>query len=214
VPQSARAQWRQGGDERSISRSVDRSGPSGDSAALGRLLELYRNYLRLVARSLIGVALRVKAEPSDLVQETFLKVHREFAGFAGQGEPEVIAWLRRILGRTLADHVKHHRRKGRDLQRQESPDQLLERSDAAVHRALASHASSPSNGAVRREQAVLLADAVDRVPPDYREVFILRALEHIPLEEIAARIGRSVGAVRMLWTRALERLNKMLETQA
>ena len=61
----------------------------GDSAALGRLLELYRNYLRLVARSLIGVALRVKAEPSDLVQETFLKAHREFAGFAGQGEPEL-----------------------------------------------------------------------------------------------------------------------------
>ena len=185
----------------------------GDEAALGTLLELYRNYLRLVARSLIGVALRVKEEPSDLIQETFLKAHREFAGFAGQGEPELIAWLRRILATTLADHVKHHRRKGRDLQRQESPDQLLERSDAAVHRALASHASSPSNGAVRRERAVLLADAVDRLPPDYHEVFILRTLEHVPLEEIAARMERSEGAVRMLWTRAVVRLNEMLENQ-
>jgi RNA polymerase sigma-70 factor, ECF subfamily len=185
----------------------------GDDAALGTLLELYRNYLRLVARSLIGVALRVKAEPSDLIQETFLKAHREFAGFKGQGEHELIAWLRRILATTLADHVKHHRRKGRDLQRQESLDQLLERSDAAVHRALASHSVSPSNGAVRREQAVLLADAVDRLPPDYREVFILRTLEHVPLEEIAARMGRSEGAVRMLWTRAVVRLNEMLENQ-
>jgi RNA polymerase sigma-70 factor (ECF subfamily) len=185
----------------------------GDSAALGRLLELYRNYLRLVARSLIGVALRVKAEPSDLIQETFLKAHREFAGFKGQGEHELIAWLRRILATTLADHVKHHRRKGRDFQRQESLDQLLERSDAAVHRALASHTASPSNGAVRREQAVLLADAVDRLPPDYREVFILRTLEHIPLGEIAARMGRSEGAVRMLWTRAVVRLNEILENQ-
>ncbi len=118
----------------------------GDPAALGRLLELYRNYLKLVARSLIGTALRVKMEPSDLVQETFLKAHRDFAGFEGRGEPEVMAWLRRILARTLADQVKHHRRKGRDLQRQESLDVLLDRSDETIHLALASYAASPSVG--------------------------------------------------------------------
>ena len=186
----------------------------GDEAALGTLLELYRNYLRLVARSLIGVALRVKLEPSDLVQETFLKAHREFAGFAGQGEPELVAWLRRILSRTLADQVKHHRRKGRDLQRQESLDALLDRSGLTIQNALASHASSPSEGAVRREQTVLLADAVSELPPHYREVFILRTLEHVPFEEVAVRMGRTVGAVRMIWTRALERLNARLEGEA
>lgn len=186
----------------------------GDPEALGRLLELYRNYLKLVARSLIGTALRVKVEPSDLVQETFLKAHREFAGFAGRGEPELIAWLRRILARTVADQVKHHRRKGRDHMRQESLDVLLDRSDATIHQALASYAGSPSEGASRREQAVLLADAVNQLPPDYREVFILRTLEHVPFEEVAVRMGRSVGAVRMLWARALERLNRLLENEA
>src|SRR5437588_11266054 len=101
----------------------------GNESALGQLLELYRNYLRLWARSLIGAALRVKLEPSDLVQETFLKAHREFAGFAGQGERELVAWLRRIMARTLVDQVKHHRRKGRDYRHEESLDLLLERSD-------------------------------------------------------------------------------------
>ena len=61
---------------------------------------------------------------------------------------------------------------------------------------------------------MLLADAVSQLPPDYREVFILRTLEHVPFEEVAVRMGRSVGAVRMLWARALERLNRMLENQA
>jgi RNA polymerase sigma-70 factor (ECF subfamily) len=186
----------------------------GDAAALGRLLELYRNYLKLVARSLIGAALRLKVEPSDPVQETFLKAHRDFAGFAGRGEPELIAWLRRILARTVADQVKHHRRKGRDHMRQESLDLLLDRSDAAIHQALASHAGSPSERASRREQSVRLADAVAQLPPDYREVFILRTLEHVPFEEIAERMGRSKGAVRMLWARALERLNRELEAEA
>jgi RNA polymerase sigma-70 factor, ECF subfamily len=186
----------------------------GDPAALGRLLELYRNYLRLVARSSIGTTLRVKLEPSDLVQETFLKAQREFASFAGHGEHELVAWLRRILSRTLADQVKHHRRKGRDYQRQESLDLLLERSAETLEHALASPSGSPSERASRREQAVLLADAVSRLPPDYREAFVSRTLEHVPFEEIAAKMGRSVGAVRMLWTRALERLNRMLENEA
>jgi RNA polymerase sigma-70 factor (ECF subfamily) len=185
----------------------------GDESALGRLLELYRSYLRLVARSLIGSTLRVKLEPSDLVQETFLKAHREFTGFAGQGEHELVAWLRRILARTLADQLKHHRRKRRDYQREESLDLLVERSEQTLRHALASPSDSPSERASRREQAVLLADAVGQLPPDYREAFILRTLEHVPFEEIAAKMGRSVGAVRMLWTRALERLNKLLESQ-
>ncbi len=63
---------------------------NGNAGAHGELLELYRNYLRLVARSLISSALRVKLEPSDLVQETFLKAHREFTQFGGHSEPELV----------------------------------------------------------------------------------------------------------------------------
>jgi RNA polymerase sigma-70 factor, ECF subfamily len=70
-----------------------------------------------LARTLIGAALRVRLEPSDLVQETFLKAHREFEGFAGRSEPELMAWLRRILARTLADQIKRPRRKARGYQR-------------------------------------------------------------------------------------------------
>ncbi len=185
----------------------------GDDAARGRLLELYRNYLRLVARSLIGGALRVKLDPSDLVQETFLKAHRDFGQFGGATERELTAWLRRILVRSLANQVKHHRRQARDQLRQESLDHLLEHSDRTLQLALAARSPSPSEAASRREQAVLLADAVDRLPADYREAFVLRTLEHVPFEEIAARMGRSTGAVRMLWARAVKKLNEMLEEQ-
>jgi RNA polymerase sigma-70 factor (ECF subfamily) len=183
----------------------------GNESALGQLLELYRNYLRLVARSLIGHALRVKLEPSDLVQETFLKAHREFAQFAGRSEPELVSWLRRILVRSMANQVKHHSRQARDHQRQESLEQLLDRSSTTIHQALATSVGTPSEQAIQREQSVLLADALSHLPDDYREVFIQRTLEHIPFETIAAEMGRSVGAVRMLWTRAVKRLTQMLE---
>jgi RNA polymerase sigma-70 factor (ECF subfamily) len=186
----------------------------GDEAARGRLLELYRNYLRLVARSLIGGTLRIKLDPSDLVQETFLKAHRDFDQFAGGTERELVAWLRRILARSLANQIKHHRRQARDHLRQESLEHLLEKADSSLQSALATRVLSPSEAASRREQEVLLADAVNRLPPDYREAFVLRTLEHVPFEEIAVRMDRSTGAVRMLWARAVKKLNQMLETES
>ncbi len=187
------------------------SARGGDEAARGELLEHYRNYLRLVARSMISSTLRIKLESSDLVQETFLKAHRDFSQFAGGTERELVAWLRQILARSLANQVKHHRGLGRDHRRQESLERLLDQSSGAIQDALAAHAPSPSEAASRREQAVLLADAVDRLPTDYREAFVLRTLEHVPFEEVATRMGRSTGAVRMLWARAVKRLNHMLQ---
>jgi RNA polymerase sigma-70 factor, ECF subfamily len=187
---------------------------AGDLSARGRLLELYRNYLRLVARSLIRAPLTLQLDASDLVQETFLKAHRDFAQFAGSAERELVAWLRQILVRTLANQAKHHRTRGRDQRRQESLDVLLDRSSLAIQQQLADSIASPSSHAVQREQAVLLADALARLPADYREVFILRNLEQVPVDEIATRMGRSPNAVRKLWGRAMVALKQAMEAHS
>ena len=186
---------------------------AGDAAALGQLLELYRNYLRLIARSMIGGAPGLKLEASDLVQETFLKAHRQFADFAGREEPEFIAWLRRILVRAVADQARYHRAGVRNRRREVALEDLLDRAGGAAQQALADSFPSPSSMAVRRERSVLLADALEKLPADYRTVFVLRNIEHIPFNEIAVRLGRSPGAVRVLWTRAMQRLNALLEEQ-
>jgi RNA polymerase sigma-70 factor (ECF subfamily) len=183
----------------------------GDQEALGQFLELYRNYLRLQARTLIGSALRVRLDPSDLVQETFLEAARDFGHFAGSTEGEMVAWLRQVLVRNLADQVRRHQSRKRDARREESLEALLDRSSQQVQDALVTGISTPSAQVRRREQAVVLADALAALPPDYREVIVLRHLERLKFDDIAARIGRSSGAARMLWTRALERLHRILE---
>ncbi len=188
-----------------------RSTRAGNALARGRLLDLYRHYLRLMARSLTAATLQAKLDPSDLVQETFLKAHHEFDQFAGATEPELVAWLRQILVRNIADQAKHHRRQGRDLRRQESLEAALDRSDAAVQRALAAPLTSPSARLEKRERAVLLANALEKLPTDYREVFILRSLEHVSVEQIAGRMGRSANAVYKLWFRAMAALKHELE---
>ena len=184
---------------------------AGDRGALGRLLELYRNYLRLLARLQIDHRLRGKADPSDLVQEAFLAAQRTFAQFRGTSERELVDWLRQILASKLVDLARRYLRTGhRDvrLERQLADD--LENSSRVLGQALRDPQSSPSERAARREQAVLLADALKALPKDYSEVIILRHLEGLSLMEAAARMGRSVDSVKKLWVRGIAQLRGIL----
>ena len=70
--------------------------------------------------------MRVRLDASDLVQETFLKAHREFASFLGATEAELVAWLRQILARNLTDLVRRFKAAGaRMVRREQSLDDLV-----------------------------------------------------------------------------------------
>jgi len=187
---------------------------AGDAEALGALLVFYRNYLSLLARCQVGTLVRLQMNPSDLVQEVLLEANRDFKAFAGSSEQELVAWLRQILARSLADFVRRHNAARRDWKRNQSLEIMLERSSLMVHEALGAGISSPSAQVSRREQAVILADALSRLPADYREIIVMRHLDRLKFEEIAARMQRSAGAVRKLWTRALIKLRAELEEPA
>jgi RNA polymerase sigma-70 factor (ECF subfamily) len=179
--------------------------------ALDRLLESYRHYLRLLARTGIDVSLRGKADPSDLVQETLLKAHQNFPEFRGGSEAELAAWLRQILVRNLTDLVRRYRRaEARNVAREQSLEQLLGKSSQALDRFVA-NGSSPSQSAQRRELGVVLADALAKLPADYREVIVLRSLEELEWKDVAAQMKRTQGAVRLLWARALKQLKPLIE---
>jgi RNA polymerase sigma-70 factor (ECF subfamily) len=183
----------------------------GDAATLGDLLELYRRYLALLARVQIGRRLQGKVDASDLVQETFLEAHRNFPRFRGDHEGQLICWLRQILAAKLADLVRHYLgTKGRDPRLEREIEDAFGRSSLLLDGGLIAPQSSPSHQAVRREQAVLLADALDQLPDDYREVLVLRHLEENTFPEVARRMGRSLDSVQKLWMRALARLRQVL----
>jgi len=66
----------------------------------------------------------------------------------------------------------------------------------------------PSARVQRDEEGILLATALMNLPEGYREVLVLRSLKGLPYEEVAQRMERSPGAVRMLWVLALARLKE------
>jgi RNA polymerase sigma-70 factor (ECF subfamily) len=183
---------------------------SGDRDALGRLLAMYQSYLTILVRIQIGRRLRRKADPADLVQETFLQANRYFDRFRGTTEAELIAWLRQILASRLSKLVGRYSTRARDIRLEQEMGAALDKSSHAMDRALVAPHSSPSQRAARREQAVLLADALDRLPQDYREVIILHHLEGLPFPEVARYTGRTVDSVKNVWTRALAKLRRSL----
>lgn len=185
---------------------------SGDGAALGRLLELYRHYLGLLARAQTGRRLQGKVDPADILQETYMVASRDFGRFRGGSEGELLAWLRRILAGVVANQVRHYLgTKRRDVRLEVELAGDLDRSSRAFDRALVARQSSPSQRASLRERAVLLAEALGRLPGDYREVIVLRQLEELAFPEVAARMGRTEDSVKNLWARALARLRRELD---
>ncbi len=156
-----------------------RQARAGDESARGRLLESYRDHLAATAQSLLDPSLRSRVTSSDLVQETLLEAHRDFGDFTGAGEHGLAAWLHKILERNLADQADFHHATRRDVRRERSLDAEPESSAPAVLDTLASPISSPSTQAMRREEADALAEALERLPADYRTVFILRIVATI-----------------------------------
>jgi RNA polymerase sigma-70 factor (ECF subfamily) len=188
---------------------------AGQEETLGELLEHYRGYLTLLARVQIGRRLQGKADAADLVQETFLEASRAFPRFRGVSEPELTLWLRQILAGCLAHLLRRYLgTQARDVRLERTLEHELDQSSAALHMGLAADQSTASQHVARREQAVQLAEALDLLPADYREVLILRHLEGLTFPEIAARLGRTIDSVEKLWARALGRLRRAFEGES
>jgi RNA polymerase sigma-70 factor (ECF subfamily) len=177
---------------------VVRAAQAGDAETLGRLLQDFRPYLLRIANAELPAWLVPKAGPSDVVQETLVEALSCFARFRGQSAAELQGWLRTILLRQVAQATQHY---AATRKRQ------VEREDVLPAEALAAAQSSPSSHAARQEQVEAVRRVLERLPEHYRQVLVWREWEELPFAEIAARMGRSVDAVRMLWWRGLERFN-------
>ena len=180
---------------------------NGDETARAKVLERFQPWLRLLARLQTEKDFQGKFDPSDIAQQTLLEACRDLPKFRGRSEPELLVWLRQILAHVLGHESRRFRgTQQRDIGREVSLEQSLAQSSLRLGAILADQGPTPSQLAIAREQEVILANVLERLSPDYREVIILRNLHELPHEEIARRMGKSVGAVRMLWVRALAQL--------
>ena len=174
-------------------------------------LEVFRDYLTLVARRELAPDLAAKVGASDLVQETFLAAGRDISQFAGGSPARLRCWLEGILRHLLANTRRHYRgtRKRRvdlevgvDRGKDEAGEDRVARVSAS--------ATSPSGRAMRHEREEALRAAMLGLPEHYRQVIRWHHQERLSFEANAARIGSSSEAARKIWGRALLRLRQEL----
>ena len=174
----------------------------GDREALGNLLLSFRPYVRKIAGDLREGQRANTVDDSDLIQDAFLEVQRSFAGFRGTTVAEFVAWLRTIVlrstNRTLRGRVTSEPGPHAGIESLEKSAEALEDSG-----------SSPSDQAIRREQAARITEALAHLPKDMQQVLHARHVEGLSHGAIAELMGRSEGAVRVLYVRSLSRLREL-----
>jgi RNA polymerase sigma-70 factor (ECF subfamily) len=173
-----------------------------------RPLESFREYLRLLARMNMDPRLQGRIDPSDIVQQTLLKAHEKQDQFRGKTNAERAAWLRTILANQMADALRKFRRQ--QGTRERSIDEALEESSARLDAWLAAEQSAPSQGIVRQERLLEMAEAMAKLPEDQRTALELRHLQGLSVPAAAERMGKSPSAVASLLYRGMKSLREMM----
>jgi RNA polymerase sigma-70 factor (ECF subfamily) len=175
-------------------------GRAGDRAALDELFARWRPLLRLQAGQALGSELCARVDPSDVVQEAWAQAWKDLDQFRGVSEGEWVNWLRALVAGHAANQRRDHHADKRSLVRERSAPGV-ERPDPGP---------GPATSALLREQDARLAAAIEQLPDDMRAVVVGRVFHREPFEALARTLGRSSGAARVLWTRALRRLRQLL----
>lgn len=163
-----------------------RRAKAGDREALGRLLDRHEPELRRRLEPKVRVLSR-KLGVSDVIQSSFLQVIRHFSSFRGESETEFAAWLWRVLENRLKYRQRFYG---------------AEKREGDVPRPPPPNLPSPSSGLSRGEDLRILAESLDALPEDQREVLLLKVADGLSHDAIAERLSRSPGATRMLLSRA------------
>ncbi len=181
----------------------------GSTEALGKLLVACCHSLLRQARRQIPIRLHPKSSPADLVQETLLEAHRDFARFRGTTKAEFLAWLLRIVRTNCSNFRRQYLdTKSRQIVREVSLDAGDRK--PRVRERLTANQPAPGHEILRREEIELVSHAVGKLPERYRRILQLRFYEEQPFVRIAVVLECSPDAARKLTYRALGRLSEGL----
>lgn len=185
---------------------------TGDEDALSRLLVLNHDRLVDAIRPKIPPKLAGAISAEDIVQETFVITFRRIDKLELTPNATFFHWLAGIASNVLRDAVKAGRtaKRGGDRARIDSPAVGPDQEMIGLLEMLAAHSHTPSRSAARNEGAAAVGAALDELPEDYQHALRLRYLEALPVADIAARLGKSEGAVHQLCHRGLRALRDVL----
>ena len=171
--------------------------------------QLYHELIRPYERSVYLMALsyiKNKADAEDIAQEAFVRAFRNLASF--RSEAKFSTWL---IGITLNEARTRLRRQS--VVRMESIGEPPSEEKSIAPALLRDWREMPSETLERAEIRTLIQEAVDTLPDIYRQVFLLRDVEELNMDETAQALNISIPNVKVRLHRARMMLQKQLAPQ-
>lgn len=179
----------------------------GDEFALNQLCSVYGERVRRIIRLRLDHKLRPKLDSVDVVQDALIQALGGLKDFNYRNEGDFLRWLCRIAENKLRDIFDKFHADKRDVHK-EIPFKKEGRSteSGSVGAAGPMHTTTPSVIACRKEALDKLEQALDKLKPEYKQIVVLKRIEGLSHAEIAEKLGKNTGAVRMLLARAMAAL--------
>ena len=168
----------------------------GDRAAFASLMSRYNRRLYRLARA----TLRNDADADDALQNAYLLAYKSLHQF--RGDASVTTWLSRLVLNECMDRLRRNARREKVLP-MSSPT-------AAINEVPDSGIDSPDQKLARDQVRVLLDRKLDELPRDFRQVFVLRSVEELSVEETARILGVPEATIRTRHLRARSLLREAL----
>lgn len=176
---------------------------NGDRDAFRAIMQRCNQRLFRIARGVV----HDNSEAEDVLQEAYTRAFAAIGRF--RGESSLFTWLTQI---TL-NEARSRLRKRRPTVALEALEAAQEQGAQLIMFPKPSHGASPESEAVRAETRRLIEAAVDELPPPFRVVFIMRAVEECSVEETAAQLGLLPETVKTRLFRARKLLRKTLSAK-
>jgi len=162
------------------------------------VLRYQHKVVKLVAR-----LLRDQTEAEDVAQEAFIKAYRALPNF--RGDSAFYTWLYRIAVNTARNAIASRQRRPLDYE-----SELSESEQSALASKLR-HTDTPEANVLSEEIRTTVNQAIEQLPEDLRTAIVLREVEGLSYEEIAAAMDCPVGTVRSRIFRAREAIDRSLK---
>jgi RNA polymerase sigma-70 factor (ECF subfamily) len=186
-----------------------------DVEALGQFLMARQRPLLIFIERQLGAGLRSKIEPDDILQEVSADAVRSLPN-VDLSERDPFSWLCQIAERRIIDA---HRRFFAAQKRSAAREVPLgtpggDSRQAALIDLLVASMTTASQAFSRDQREMRMMDALNGLPETQREALRLRYIEGLPSKEIAERLNKSDGAIRVMLSRSLGRLQELLGPEA
>ena len=186
---------------------------AGEPGAVDRLLGQFREPLRRVIDLRLDPAIARRVDASDIVQDVLIEANQRLTDYLKSPDMPFHLWLRHLAQDRIIDTHRRHRlaqRRSVDREQPIARPAWADESSVSLIAQLIDTERTPTSEAIRHELQRRLADAVNQLSDDDRDIILMRHHEALSNQEVAGLLGLTEAAASMRYLRALRRLRAVL----